>query len=115
MKKLISLILKIPTFIFFLFFYIKEVIKANLQISYDILTPKHYMKPGVIAIPMDVDTDMEILSLNNLITMTPGTLSLDVSTDRRVIYIHAMYIHDVGKLKQQIKNGLEKKILELYR
>ena len=115
MKKLISLILKIPTFIFFFFFFIEEVIRANFQVAYDILTPKHFMKPGVIAIPMDVKKDMEILALSNLITMTPGTLSLDVSTDRKVIYVHAMYIHDAVKLKQEIKNGLEKKIMDLYR
>lgn len=115
MRNLIKMILKIPTFIVFLIFYIEEVVRANLQVAYDILTPKHFMKPGVIAIKMDVESDMEILSLNNLITMTPGTLSLDVSTDRKVIYVHAMYIYDTDELKKQIKSGLEKKIMRLFR
>jgi len=99
----------------FLLFYIIEVIIANMRIAWDIITPRHRMKPGVLAIPLDVETDMEILALNNLITMTPGTLSLDVSTDKRVIYVHAMYIDDVDKIRQEIKSGLEKKIMEVSR
>ncbi|HDP97903.1 MAG TPA: Na+/H+ antiporter subunit E [bacterium] len=114
-KSIFRAFLKIPVFIRFIGFYIKEVIKANLVVAHDILTPKHHMKPGVIAIPLDAKTDMELLSLNNLITMTPGTLSLDVSTDRKVIYIHAMYVEDPAKLRLQIKKGLESKIMELYR
>jgi len=99
----------------FLLFYIIEVIIANMRIAWDIITPRHRMKPGVLAIPLDVETDMEILALNNLITMTPGTLSLDVSTDKRVIYVHAMYIDDVDKIRQEIKSRLEKKIMEVSR
>ncbi len=114
-KKTIKIILKIPRFIIFLLFYIKEVILANLRVAHDVLTPRHYMKPGVIAIKMDAETDIEILSLNNLITMTPGTLSLDVSTDKKVIYVHAMYIDDPDRVRREIKEGLEKKILEVYR
>jgi multicomponent Na+:H+ antiporter subunit E len=46
--------------------------------------------------------------------MTPGTLSLDVSTDRRVLYIHAMYIDDLEGLRSKIKDGLEKKVMEVF-
>ena len=49
------------------------------------------------------------------ITLTPGTLSLDVSADRSVLYIHAMYIHDVGRFKKEIKQGLERRLLEVLR
>ena len=106
---------KILHIIGFLFFYIKEVIIANFRIAYEIITPTHNMKPGVLAIPLDLKTDLEILTINNLITMTPGTLSLDVSTDRKVIYIHAMYIDDPDEIRRQIRAGLEKKIMEVTR
>jgi multicomponent Na+:H+ antiporter subunit E len=106
-------LLKIYHIIGFLLFYIVEVIIANMRIAWDIITPRHRMKPGVLAIPLDVETDNEILALNNLITMTPGTLSLDVSTDKRVIYVHAMYIDDAEKIRKEIKSGLEKRIMEV--
>ncbi len=99
----------------FLLFYIVEVIIANMKIAWDIITPRHHMKPGVLAIPLDVKSDNEILALNNLITMTPGTLSLDVSTDKKVIYVHAMYIDDTEKIRSEIKSGIEKRILEMSR
>ena len=71
------------------------------------------MRPGVIGIPIRAKTDLEITILANLITMTPGTLSLDISPDRRTLYIHAMYIHDPGALRKDIQENLERRVLEL--
>jgi multicomponent Na+:H+ antiporter subunit E len=71
------------------------------------------MRPGVIGIPLRARTDLEITVLANLITMTPGTLSLDVSPDRRTLYIHAMYIHDPEALRRDIQDNLERRVLEL--
>lgn len=96
-------------------FFVWELLLANLRIAYEVLTPSHYMKPGVVAIPLDLETDAEITLLANLITMTPGTLSLDVSPDRRTLYIHAMYVEDVEELRRSIKDGFEKRIAEVMR
>jgi multicomponent Na+:H+ antiporter subunit E len=99
----------------FLFFFMWEVIKANLRVAYDVLSPKQKITPGIIAVPLEAKTDVEITILANLITLTPGTLSLDVSTDRRVLYIHAMYIKDVEQFRREIKEGLERRLLEVLR
>ena len=99
----------------FILFFAWEVIVANVRVAYDVLTPRQRMTPGIIAIPLDVKTDREITILANLITLTPGTLSLDVSTDRRVLYIHAMYIQDVDRFKESIKKELETRLLEVLR
>ena len=106
---------KISLVIRFAFFYIWNLILASLKIAYDVITPRHRMKSGVIAIPLDAKSDLEITVLANLITITPGTLSLDVSTDRKVLYIHAMYIDDKDELIQEIKTELEKRVLEMLR
>ena len=106
---------KISLVIRFTFFYIWNLILASLKIAYDVITPRHRMKSGIIAIPLDAKSDLEITVLANLITITPGTLSLDVSTDRRVLYIHAMYIDDKEELIQEIKTELEKRVLEMLR
>lgn len=110
-----KLIGKIPLLLSFLAFYLRELIHANLRVAYDALTPVHYMRPAMLAIPLDARTDLEILLLVNLITMTPGTVSLDVSTDRRVLYLHAMYVEDPDALRLQIKSNLERRVLELLR
>ena len=96
-------------------FFLRELIVANLRLAHDILTPTHYTQPAILAIPLDAKTDGEITLLANLITLTPGTLTLDVSADRRTLYIHSMYTVDAGEVKRSIKEGLEKKILEVTR
>ena len=81
------------------------------------LAPASYVCPGVVAVPLDARTDLEITLLANLITLTPGSVSLDLSEDRRVLYVHAMYIDggDVEAYRRSIKEGLERRVLELLR
>lgn len=105
----------IPKIIAFFFFFIYELIKANLQVAFDVVTPKFYMKPGIVSVPLDAKTDMEITLLANLISLTPGTLSLDVSDDKKVLYVHAMYVTDKQKFIESIKNGFERRLLEILR
>ena len=99
----------------FVGFYIVEVVRSNLRVAFDVVTPTDYAKPGLVAVPLDARTDVEITLLSNLITMTPGTLAVDVSDDRSVIYVHAMYLEDPDELRRQIKDDLERRVLELLR
>jgi len=99
----------------FIFYFLYELIKANIQVAYDVITPSFYMTPGVIKVPLAAKTDLEITLLANLISLTPGTLSLDVSDDRKVLYVHAMYVQDKELFIQSIKNGFEKRLLEILR
>lgn len=96
-------------------FFVWELILANLRVAYDVLTPRHMMRPGVISVPLDAKTDVEITILSNLITLTPGTLSLDVSADRKVLYVHAMYIDDIEQVRRKLKDGFERRVLEVLR
>lgn len=105
---------RLPRFFMFLMFFIKELIKANLRIAFDILTPLWHMQPGVIALPIQAKTDLEITMLSNFIGLTPGTLSLDISNDRRVLYIHAMFVRDEPALLAELQE-LERRILEVMR
>jgi multicomponent Na+:H+ antiporter subunit E len=104
---------KVPQIISFIGFFIWELILANLRVAYDVVTPRHYMRPGVVAIPLDVTRDAEIVLLANLITLTPGTLSLDISDDRRTLYVHAMHIDDLEQLRRDIKEGFERRVQEV--
>ena len=106
---------KVPQLIGFMVYYVWLFILANLRIAYDIIRPNFQLRPGVIAIPLEARSDLEIVILANLITLTPGTLSLDVSTDRRFLYIHALYIDDIEKVRREIKQGLEQRLLQVMR
>jgi multicomponent Na+:H+ antiporter subunit E len=97
----------------FLFFFFKELLVSNYKLALEVLTPTFYMKPRIVAIPLSVKADAEITALANLISLTPGTLSLDVSADRSVLYVHFIYAEDEEKVKQEIKNGMERWIRDL--
>jgi len=106
----------IPRLLSFLSLFMKEMILGSLKIGYDIITRKDYMNPGIIAVPLDAKTDLEITFLANVITLTPGTTSLTLSNDRSVLYVYSIYLDkDVRKSIDEIKNGLEKRLLEVMR
>src|SRR5690606_31948194 len=106
---------RVPKIIGFILYFIYELIKANLQVAYDVMTPKFFMKPGIIRYPMNARSDFEINMLSTVISLTPGTLIMDISEDKTVLYIHAMYIKDKDKFIRQIKNGVERRLLEVMR
>jgi len=99
----------------FTVFFVMELILANLRMAADVVTPTHYMRPRVLALPLDAATDVEITALAHLISLTPGTLSLDVSSDRQLLYIHAMYAPDADRVRRDIKGGFERRLLALIR
>jgi len=106
---------RVPAIISFIFFFIYEMLKANLHVAYDVITPRFFMKPGIVKYPLDARTNLEITFFTNLISLTPGTLILDVSDDKKVVYIHVMYLEDKDAFIQQIKGGLEKRLLDILR
>jgi multicomponent Na+:H+ antiporter subunit E len=96
-------------------FFLWDLFLSNLSVSSDVIRPRLRLQPGVIAIPLDVKTDVEIVLLANLITVTPGSLSLDVSADRQVLYLHVMHFEDPEAVRHKIKNGFERRILAVFR
>jgi multicomponent Na+:H+ antiporter subunit E len=96
-------------------FFFVELLLSSLQIAYDSLTPRLRATPRIIAVPLDAATDTEITLLANFLTLTPGTLSLDISADRRTLYVHAMYARDRQTFLTEVKRGLEARLLEVLR
>lgn len=99
----------------FLLYFLKEMLYANFQVAYEIITPSHKCTPGIIAVPLDAKTDIEIILLANCITLTPGTLSIDVSDDRKVLFVHAVFVDDADRFRKEVKEGFEKRLLEILR
>lgn len=106
---------KLPQALSFLAFYLRELVLANLRVAQVVIHPRPRILPGVVAIPLDVRSDAEITLLANLITLTPGTLSLDVSSDRKVLYVHGMDIPDREEFRRSVKDGFERRVIELLR
>ncbi|GAA0191411.1 hypothetical protein GCM10009122_53870 [Fulvivirga kasyanovii] len=96
----------------FIFFYLGRLISSNIEVAIEILTPRFRMHPAIVEVPIVVKSDHEVLALVNLITMTPGTLSLDISDDKKRLYVHAMYAEDTDEFIKDIQK-LERKIQKL--
>lgn len=98
----------------FLFLY--ELILSAVRVSALVLSPnlKNKLRPGIIAFPVSAKSDVEITLLANLITLTPGTLSVDVSDDRSTIFVHALDVGDKSALIKEIATGFEAKIIEVF-
>lgn len=83
-------------------FFLKKLVEANFFIAKDLLTPGLLIHPDYINVKLMLNRDYQILLLANLISMTPGSLSVDVAPDRREILVHSMYASDKSKVIQEI-------------
>jgi multicomponent Na+:H+ antiporter subunit E len=99
----------------FAVFFVGQLVLSSLRVAADVVTPRHRARPGIVGIPLDARTDGEITLLANLVSLTPGSLSLDVSTDRRTLFVHIMFLDDVETCRREIKQGFERRVLELLR
>lgn len=106
---------KLPMFVGFLAFFLRELVLSTLRVAWEVVTPDRKRRPGIVAVPLDARTDTEIAVLANLVTLTPGTLSMDVSSDRRELYVHAMFVEDPDEVRRDIKEGFERRVLALLR
>lgn len=97
----------------FLLFYIWELLLSNLRVARDVVRLRTRARPAILAIPVEGLNPSQITLLANLITMTPGTLSIDVSSDERTLYIHALFVDDPKRLRDAIEHGLTRRVREL--
>jgi multicomponent Na+:H+ antiporter subunit E len=105
---------KVWQVVYFGLYFLWELLIANLHVAFEVITPKLHMRPAIVAVPLDLKGDFEITLLANLITLTPGTLSLDISDDKKTLYVHGMYVDDVEEFRRSIKQGFEKRVQELF-
>lgn len=95
--------------------FLKELALSAWRVALLVSRPKMDVSPGIIAFPLTVERDFEIALLANLITLTPGTLSVDVSEDRKTLYVHCIDLPDPEATIADIRNGFERKIMEAFR
>lgn len=133
--------LKAVQMISFGLFFIWELILANIRVAIDVLRPRPQIEPAVVAVPLDGFSDAEVTLLANFITLTPGTLSLDVSLDvhdevnrdgrdvdntviddsvsPRVLYVHAMHAGRtqaaIEEFRRQLQQKLGRRVTEVMR
>ncbi len=95
-------------------FFAWELVLANVRVAADVLRPRTGIQPAVVAIPLDVTSDEEILLLSMLINITPGSVTIDLSDDRRTLYVHVMHMKSAEASRREIKDGFERRVRLLF-
>jgi multicomponent Na+:H+ antiporter subunit E len=96
--------------------FLYELGASAIRVAIVVLTPdmKSVLRPAIIAFPLTIKSDAEITLLANLITLTPGTLSVDVSEDRTLLYVHVLTLSTREALIADIAGGFEAKVREVF-
>lgn len=96
-------------------FYLYDLVLSAFKIAWDVVTVDLLSHPGFINVPLDAKTDLEISVVANLITFSPGTMVVDISEDRTIMRIHTMFLENEQTAIDDIKNNLERRVLEVLR
>ena len=101
-------------FVVYLFIFAWECLKANLDVAYRVLHPKLPIKPGIVKAKINLKTDIARTTLANSITMTPGTITVDIVGD--YIYVHWIYVSstDPEKYVKKISGRFERYIQKIF-
>lgn len=91
-----------------------DIVSANFEVASQVLGPSRRLKPGFIAIPLELKGDLPITVLASTICLTPGTVSADVSDDQKWLYVHALHLENEAETIESIKTRYEKPLKEIF-
>ena len=91
-----------------------DITLANLTVARLILGPTTRLRPAFIRMPLDLCNDFAIVVLTNTISLTPGTVSADISLDRRSLLIHALDVDDAEQMVAHLKHRYEQPLQEIF-
>jgi multicomponent Na+:H+ antiporter subunit E len=98
----------------FLVRYVWDLVVANAIVAWEVVTPTHSIRPGIVRVPVTVRGELELTVLANLISFTPGTLTLEVDEERSLLYVHALHMDSPDQVREQVAR-LERRLLRVVR
>jgi len=103
-------------FILYIFKFVWEMIKANIEVAYLVIHPLVPIKPGIVKIKTKLTKDSSITVLSNSITLTPGTLTVDVNKDKQELYVHWIKVKstDIDEATKEVAHRFEKLLTEVF-
>jgi len=101
-------------FVFFLGLLLGDIIVSNIVVAKQVLGSPARLQPGFVAIPLDLTGALPITMLASTISLTPGTVSIEISEDQKTLYVHALHVADETMLVDRIKHRYEKPLKEIF-
>ncbi len=96
-------------------FFLYELVRSSAAVVWDVVTPAVQSRPRMVRMPLDCTDETQIMLTANLISLTPGTLTVDVAPDRSHLVIHAMFAEDPDEVVRDLKRGMERRVMEALR
>ena len=84
-------------------FFFGELVVSSLRVAWDVITPRSRVEPGIVEVPLRSRTDGEIAAIANLVSLTPGTLTLAVRREPATIWVHGMYAPDAADFRTRLQ------------
>lgn len=96
------------------FVVLYDIVIANVTVARLILGPVSALRPAFVEVPLQLQSPYAISALASMITLTPGTVSADLSQDRRTLLVHALDVDDKDALVAEIKRRYETPLMEIF-
>jgi len=94
--------------------YLWDLVAASAVVAWEIVTPTHYVRPGIVRVPLQARTDLEIALLSNMVSFTPGSLTLGVEREHGAIWVHTLHMRSPETVRDDVRR-LEARILGVLR
>lgn len=91
-----------------------DIVTANLEVAIQVMGPIKNLNPGFFAVPLDLEGELPITLLASTVSLTPGTVSSEVSECRKFLYVHALTMKNEEELIQTIKQRYEAPLMEIF-
>ncbi|HEX2028409.1 MAG TPA: Na+/H+ antiporter subunit E [Nitriliruptorales bacterium] len=91
-------------------YYVRNLVAGNLQVAREVMTPEHRIQPAIVRFPLRIRSDLGVVVMANMISFTPGTLTVDVADDLSALYVHGMHVSSADDLRGHLR-ALEDRLL----
>jgi multicomponent Na+:H+ antiporter subunit E len=96
--------------------FLWDLVASSIQVAWAVLSPRDVTRPRLVTVPLVAKSDAEITLVANFISLTPGTLSVDVSGDRRTLLVHDLFAGDTSDgTREDVRTGIEARVLKVTR
>ena len=79
------------------------LVKSNVQLAWEVLTPTDYTKPGVLEVRLPPSSELVLTVIANSITLTPGTMTLGLRAETSTLVIHVLHLRDIDEARAEIE------------
>ena len=94
-------------------FVLYELVVSSMQVAWEVITPRFQSQDKIIAVPLQCRGVLAETVLGNLVSLTPGTLCIDID-DKRVMLVHAMFAKNPDKVVHFIQHQLEPLVIKVF-